>query len=123
MANGIKFERGVSGGTITIPSSSVIELDLSRGNNFTINLTEDTYLDVPINIEAGQSGRLIFRHDGTHNISYANEWKWQYGYAPNLTSAVYFDMSQVSALDMLVFETLSDTEIVVQMIEDMKTAT
>jgi len=123
MSNGVKFEVGVSGDPIVLtPVTSAVELDMSLGNNFDLELTTNMRLDAPINVVAGQSGRLIIRHDGTRSIEYDDVWLWQHGYAPDLTDESFFSIGQLSAVDMLVFETLrtSPLEIAIQMIEDMK---
>ena len=99
----------------TITSGTTLSLDFAVTNNFEITLSHNATLAAPSNAGVGQCGRILVRQDatGSRTLAYNTIWKFVDGEAPVLTT-------NGNALDLLVYEVLSETEILLQLLSDIK---
>ena len=99
----------------TITSGTTLSLDFAVTNNFEITLSHNATLAAPSNVGVGQCGRILVRQDatGSRTLAYNTIWKFVDGEAPVLTT-------DANALDLLVYEVLSETEILLQLLSDIK---
>ena len=76
----------------SITSSTIlaanIGLDFSLNNHFAITLANNSHLNLPTNLVAGQTGSIFVVQDGTgsRTLSYAGAWEFPGGTAPTLTT-------------------------------------
>ena len=76
----------------SITSSTIlaanISLDFSLNNHFAITLANNSHLNLPTNLVAGQTGSIFVVQDGTgsRTLSYAGAWEFPGGTAPTLTT-------------------------------------
>jgi hypothetical protein len=95
-------------GTVnTITSSSVLLVDFSTGNNFTVTLASNATFAGPINASGGQCGAITIRQDntGSRTLAYSGSWAFQGGTAPTLTTAA-------SGIDVLAYYVVAPTRVV-----------
>ena len=76
----------------SITSSTIlaanISLDFSLNNHFAVTLANNSHLNLPTNLVAGQTGSIFVVQDGTgsRTLSYAGAWEFPSGTAPTLTT-------------------------------------
>tara|TARA_A100000171_G_scaffold27589_1_gene25672 strand:+ start:1235 stop:2215 length:981 start_codon:yes stop_codon:yes gene_type:complete len=76
----------------SITSSTIlaanISLDFSLNNHFAVTLANNSHLNLPTNLVAGQTGSIFVVQDGTgsRTLSYAGAWEFPGGTAPTLTT-------------------------------------
>jgi hypothetical protein len=108
------FTAGQSGEVTALSDGANISVDLSASNNFSVTLGGNRQLDNPTNAVAGQSGRVLVTQDatGSRTLSYDTNYVFAGGTAPTLTT-------DANAVDMLVYEVISATEILLQLVADI----
>jgi hypothetical protein len=108
------FTAGQRGQVTTLTDGENISIDLDDSNNFEITLAGDRQLDNPSNAVAGQSGRILVNQDGvgSRTLSYDTNYVFEGGAAPTLTT-------DANAMDMLVYEVLSATEVLIHCVADI----
>jgi hypothetical protein len=80
-------------------SSNSIAVDLSLSNNFNHTLTENTLLNEPTNIVAGQAGVIEFTQgSGSYTLGFNAFWKWVGGTCPEIST----DEGDVSLMSYIV---------------------
>ena len=95
-------------------SSGHIAIDFALGNNFSHTTTEDTTLDNPTNLVAGQHGSIEFIQGATpRTLDFGSNWKFPGGTVPSLTATA-------GARDVLVYNTLSSSVIAAALLKDVK---
>ena len=76
----------------SITSSTIlaanISLDFSLNNHFAVTLANNSHLNLPTNLVAGQTGSIFVVQDGSgsRTLSYAGAWEFPSGTAPTLTT-------------------------------------
>ena len=76
----------------SITSSTIlaanISLDFSLNNHFAVTLANNSHLNLPTNLVAGQTGSIFVVQDGTgsRTLSYAGAWEFPGGTAPTLST-------------------------------------
>lgn len=103
------------GGITTLTSSANVAIDLNDNNNFELTLTSNAHLDNPSNLSVGQSGTIIVRQDGSgsRTLEFGTQYLFAGGEAPTLTTTA-------SALDVLAYQTINSTAILVTAILDVQ---
>lgn len=95
-------------------TSGSIAVDASLGNNFSHTTTENTTLDNPTNLVAGQSGVITITQGSTaKTMAFGSYWKFAGGTAPSLTATG-------AAVDVLAYYVESTTRITAKLISDIK---
>lgn len=91
-----------------------IALDMTTGINFTLTLAGNRTLSNPTNIK-NQKGWIRVQQDatGSRTLAYGTYYKFAGGTAPTLTAAA-------NAVDLLFYDVLSSTEILIRPILDVK---
>jgi hypothetical protein len=92
-----QWTKGQAGTPYALTDASTIAVDLSQSNNFSITLGGNRNLQLPTNINAGQSGFITVKQDRTGSRTLFGSPVWIYtfagGTAPTLTTtAVHKDI-------------------------------
>lgn len=100
--------------------SGIVTVDFDRSNAFFIDLTGDITLADPTLTPrmVGQSGRIVFRQPpgDSHSLTADGVWRFPGGFSPQLTE-------EAGAVDMLVYEVISQTEVAAQLIPGLAPGT
>lgn len=110
--------------TVAVSDTSIFAIDMGSGNNFLFQVSANSTLRQPDNLNVGQQGVIYVIQDatsGAKTLSFANDFKFENGVVPTLSSAT-------SAVDMLAYSirsyavSASVTTAVIDMlaIQDMK---
>ena len=75
-------------------------MNLGQGNNYSLDLNENSTLAQPSNYGVGQSGSIFVKQDatGSRTLAYHTDWKWVGGTAPTLTTTA----AAVARIDYIV---------------------
>lgn len=114
--NGVStFLKAVRGGLVTLTDAATITPDFAAGNYFTVTLGGNRTLANPTNLAAGQGGSITIRQDGSgsRTLAFGSYWKFPGGTVPTLSTTA-------NAVDKLVYEVISATEIHATLIKDFK---
>lgn len=100
--------------TASLTYAASITPDLNAANNFQVTLTGNMVINNPSPIPVGQTGFILLRQDsvGTRNLGYGSAFKFVEGIVPSLTQ-------NANALDLLVYATLSTTEIAATLLTNL----
>ncbi len=87
-----------------LTSGSSIAVDLALSNNFSLTLAINTTLSNPTNANAGQSGVISIKQDGTggRTMAFGSNWKFSGGVDPTLSTGA-------NATDILSYYVVSST--------------
>lgn len=115
LQNGGIIQGPIAGFPRDITFTNPLIVDLGLANNFNITLTDDTILSTPTNITIGQSGRIVVRQDtsGSRLMSFSTIWKFSDGIIPDLST-------DPDSIDVLIYEVISETEIVCNLIQNIE---
>lgn len=99
---------------VTLTDAATIAVDMDTGINFVVTLGGNRALGNPTNTEVGKSGhiRVIQDGTGTRTLSYESSWEFAGGTAPTLSTTAADE-------DMLYFEVISSTRILVTSVLDI----
>jgi len=85
--------------TIAVSDTSLFAIDMGTGNNFVFQVSSNSTLRQPDNLNVGQQGIIYVIQDatsGSKTLSFANDFKFKNGVVPTLSSAT-------SAVDLLAY--------------------
>jgi hypothetical protein len=99
---------------MTLTDATTITMNLAQTNNFTVTLGGNRTLANATNFNAGQSGFLVIRQDGTgsRTLAYGTGWRFPSNAAPTLTTTA-------SAVDLLVYSSRDSGNLVAQLIPNV----
>jgi len=99
---------------MTLTDATTITMNLAQTNNFTVTLGGNRTLANATNFNAGQSGFLVIRQDGTgsRTLSFGLGWRFTSNAAPSLTTTA-------SAVDLLVYSSRDSGNLVAQLIPNV----
>jgi hypothetical protein len=99
---------------MTLTDLTTITMNLAQTNNFTVTLGGNRTLANATNFNAGQSGFLVIRQDGTgsRTLAYGTGWRFPSNAAPTLTTTA-------SAVDLLVYSSRDSGNLVAQLISNV----
>tara|TARA_R110000868_G_scaffold258883_3_gene516524 strand:+ start:151 stop:735 length:585 start_codon:yes stop_codon:yes gene_type:complete len=99
---------------MTLTDATTITMNLAQTNNFTVTLGGNRTLANATNFNAGQSGFLVIRQDGTgsRTLAYGTGWRFPSNAAPSLTTTA-------SAVDLLVYSSRDSGNLVAQLIPNV----
>lgn len=104
------FTAAQRGSVSTLSPGAVVTPDFAVSNNFSLALDQNTTLENPLNLTAGQSGAIVITQDATgRTLSYGSYWKFNGG-APSLDTTA----ASVSVLAYYVESTSRITAVLVQ---------
>lgn len=89
--------------TIAVSDTSIFAVDMQAGNNFVFQMSDDSTLRQPDNINVGQQGIIYVIQDvsaGSKTLSFANDFKFNNGTVPTITTSI-------SAVDLLAYSVRS----------------
>lgn len=115
-SGGVSSFTGAQRGAITtLSSGSTITPDFASNNFFTVTLTQSTTFARPTNLVPGQAGVIFLVQDatGSRTAAWNVAYKFPGGTAPTLSTAA-------NTVDMLTYVVKSDTEIISDVILDIK---
>lgn len=94
-------------------ASAHIAINLALNNDFTHTLTEDTTLDNPTNITAGQKGRItITQAASAKTLAYGSYWDFAGGTVPTVSTGS-------GEIDVLYYDVLTTTKIACSLVKDI----
>ena len=99
---------------MTLTDATTITMNLAQTNNFTVTLGGNRTLANATNFNAGQSGFLVIRQDGTgsRTLAYGTGWRFPSNAAPTLTTTA-------SAVDLLVYSSRDSGNLIAQLIPNV----
>jgi len=99
---------------MTLTDLTTITMNLAQTNNFTVTLGGNRILANATNFNAGQSGFLVIRQDGTgsRTLAFGTGWRFPSNAAPSLTTTA-------SAVDLLVYSSRDSGNLVAQLIPNV----
>ena len=99
---------------VTLTDATTVTMNLAQTNNFTVTLGGNRILANATNFNAGQSGFLVIRQDGTgsRTLSFGTGWRFPSNAAPSLTTTA-------SAVDLLVYSSRDSGNLVAQLISNV----
>jgi len=89
--------------TVAVSDTSIFALDMSTGNNFVFQVSANSTLRQPDNLNVGQQGIIYVIQDATSGgktLSFANDFKFKNGTVPTITTSI-------SSVDMLAYSVRS----------------
>lgn len=89
--------------TIAVSDTSIFAVNMQAGNNFVFQVSADSTLRQPDNINVGQQGIIYVIQDATSGgktLSFANDFKFNNGTVPTITTSI-------SAVDLLAYSVRS----------------
>ena len=100
---------------VTLSDAATISWNMDNGIDFKVTLGGNRTLANPTNVQVGKKGRLRVLQDGTgsRTLSFGANFKFANGTAPTLTTTA-------SAADVLFYDCVSATEIIVSALGDVK---
>jgi len=100
---------------VTLTDAASIAIDLNLGNNFIVTLAGNRAISNPTNPTVGQTGQVYVIQDGTgsRTLTYPSNFRYAGGTSPTLTT-------DANAVDLLVYNVRSATEIDVVFLADFK---
>ena len=89
--------------TLAVSDTSIFAINLQAGNNFVFQVSADSTLRQPDNINVGQQGIIYVIQDATSggkSLSFANDFKFQNGTVPTITTSI-------SSVDLMAYSVRS----------------
>jgi hypothetical protein len=115
-SGGVSSFTGAQRGSITpLTSGATITPNFASNNFFTVTLTQSTTFAAPTNLVAGQAGVIFLVQDttGSRTAAWNSVYKFPGGTAPTLSTAP-------NTVDMLTYVVKSNTEIISDVVLDIK---
>jgi hypothetical protein len=100
------FTKAQRGAVVALASAAGhVASDFAAANNFSHTLTENTILDNPSNIVAGQSGQIVFTQAAAaKTLAFGSTWKFPGGTVPSVSTGS-------GAMDLLTYYVIDATHI------------
>lgn len=89
--------------TVAVSDTSIFALNMNAGNNFVFQVSANSTLRQPDNINVGQQGIIYVIQDatsGAKTLSFANDFKFKNGTVPTITTSI-------SSVDLLAYSVRS----------------
>ena len=110
--------------TVAVSDTSIFAVDMDAGNNFVFQVSADSTLRQPDNLNIGQQGIIYVIQDATSGgktLSFANDFKFKNGTVPTFTTSISaVDLFAYSIRSYSVSASVTSAYIDMVAIQDMK---